>query len=649
MKILNKIGIFTILIVFIFFIGFRFIQVKADSETIQMAPGASIRTEGTQGLRFSATFDVSHREKTRGFAIIFGKANIADLQAVITNPVPTINGKEVVFMTNYDQTSLTLAVVLTGIPEIGYDQDITVIGYAKDETTYTFVPTALTRNITDVARVIYDTQPVEYDGALKTLVDGIVTPKRIKVTSAVGNKAYYNDFAGIILVEGDKLELTRGWFSERLTVNVNNIEVLGANSNVSIDAKGLRSENSLAESVYSDKWLLLADGTNNFTLNGIKFTGERGLHLLGTHNNISVSYCSFTTSGNFSIDDNGSDCLISNIIIKDNYFHSSNTVYTREVFFWGFINNIEVSENYFENYLSELSGDDYGIRLMKLSDGSQVDIYKNTFNKLGSSYIIDIGYMMGDGATRTLNCKVNINIEDNLIVPTYTTCLGGNAIRVMYIGTNSRISILRNSIRTSPYYNAILLTTGEAANSPTATEGLIIEIMYNKFYAEALDKVTQPTSRNTSSRFIRFGLGIPESSTVIFEKNYYGSSTSRAAYTLNTSSIAFNGTNQTQPTVNKVDSGADANSGYTNSLSDFVTVITNYLSAMGTLSNTIDAYFGGSDSENILNYIPLFAENDSNEFEIQYGKLVYVGSKLYYKRAAIERGVFPAVTQKVSP
>lgn len=92
MRMLKKIGIFAILIAFISFIGFRFVEVKAEGE-IQMVPGASIRVKIPpidpedlgilQGLKYSATFDATFlanlgASDIRGFFIMYGVAGVAD-------------------------------------------------------------------------------------------------------------------------------------------------------------------------------------------------------------------------------------------------------------------------------------------------------------------------------------------------------------------------------------------------------------------------------------------------------------------------------------------------------------------------------------------------------------------------------------------
>ena len=151
---MKKIGLFAIFFVLISIIGFGFVNVKADEPSIVMQEGASIRTTGTQGLKFSATFDETLLGEgiEIGFYVCYGETNVAELQSfIIAEEAIIINGKAPKIVNSYDTTSLTISVVLTGIPVSGYNQSLTVIGYAKVDETYIFVPTAVTRNVINVA------------------------------------------------------------------------------------------------------------------------------------------------------------------------------------------------------------------------------------------------------------------------------------------------------------------------------------------------------------------------------------------------------------------------------------------------------------------------------------------------------------------
>lgn len=150
---MKKIGIFSILFVLLSFVCVNFVKVNAEGYSGAMVPGASIRTTGTQGLKFSATFDAAYLNGERGFFVIYGEATQADLLAVINHATPVINGKEVKkATTTFSNTCATISVVLTGIPNTDYNKAVTVIGYAHNDIDgYTLVESQVTRSIAEVA------------------------------------------------------------------------------------------------------------------------------------------------------------------------------------------------------------------------------------------------------------------------------------------------------------------------------------------------------------------------------------------------------------------------------------------------------------------------------------------------------------------
>ncbi len=150
---MKKIGIFSILFVLLSFVCVNFVKVNAEGYSGAMVPGASIRTTGTQGLKFSATFDAAYLNDERGFFVIYGEATQADLLAVINHATPVINGKDVKrATTTFSNTCATISVVLTGIPNTDYNKAVTVIGYAHNDIDgYTLVESQVTRSIAEVA------------------------------------------------------------------------------------------------------------------------------------------------------------------------------------------------------------------------------------------------------------------------------------------------------------------------------------------------------------------------------------------------------------------------------------------------------------------------------------------------------------------
>jgi hypothetical protein len=124
---------------------------------IESLKGASIRTEGTQGLRFSAKVNDSTNIQEKGFYLLKGEATVADLELALSNPVGETGkhqhqGKDVI---KVEVPGVTVdnefSVVLIGIPPIGYLDDITVIPYAKMNSNDDFYDVPSVRSVGQVA------------------------------------------------------------------------------------------------------------------------------------------------------------------------------------------------------------------------------------------------------------------------------------------------------------------------------------------------------------------------------------------------------------------------------------------------------------------------------------------------------------------
>lgn len=217
MKMIKKIGVFTILLAFITFVGFQFINVKAEGEPVQMLDGASIRTEGVQGLKFSATFDQTLLNTMvegdfRGFFIMYGVASVADLNAAAASPDPQaylVNGKSIKRVADYDKLSETISVVLTGIPVSGYNQAITVVAFTEISGVYTFIPTVVTRSVAEVAL----SAAKAGDGASVSSVLAEIENNYFKVANG-GFDSFGNYVIGSSLYENDPAQLKIQFISD---------------------------------------------------------------------------------------------------------------------------------------------------------------------------------------------------------------------------------------------------------------------------------------------------------------------------------------------------------------------------------------------------------------------------------------------------
>lgn len=114
-------------------------QVKADGPAISSIDGASIRVKtetSEQGLRFYAELNESVKNKEHGFYLVYGKATVTDLENALLSAgagEPEVNNK-VVYHVQVPGVNAEnkYSVVLTGIPEVGYFDNISVFPYYMD-------------------------------------------------------------------------------------------------------------------------------------------------------------------------------------------------------------------------------------------------------------------------------------------------------------------------------------------------------------------------------------------------------------------------------------------------------------------------------------------------------------------------------------
>ncbi len=132
------------------------INVKATSPLVEAIDGASIRTQGVQGLRFYARLDESMKANEHGFYLIYGEATVQQLTDAITTAAGgqiLLNDKEVFKVEVPGVTDQNeFSVVLTGIPDTGYLDKITVIPYVENNDlieTLSIAP--VTRSVGEVA------------------------------------------------------------------------------------------------------------------------------------------------------------------------------------------------------------------------------------------------------------------------------------------------------------------------------------------------------------------------------------------------------------------------------------------------------------------------------------------------------------------
>ena len=138
-------GAALLLVLTLFFAG-----TKVYANSIESLEGASIRTVGTQGLRFDAVVIDGTGILEKGFYVLKGSATLADLTAAI--PTMTYNGKTIFKVPVVGvSASNEFSIVLTGMPVVGYMDKITVIPYASLNVGVTDYGTPIVRSVGQVA------------------------------------------------------------------------------------------------------------------------------------------------------------------------------------------------------------------------------------------------------------------------------------------------------------------------------------------------------------------------------------------------------------------------------------------------------------------------------------------------------------------
>ena len=126
------------------------IEITYTSIPIKSLPGASIRTEGMQGLRFDAEVLDGTNIQEKGFYLLKGEATIADLMESLATMLyngKTVFKQAVPGVAPYGRFSI----VLTGIPIKGYLDDITVIPYVVKTDSEVVYSNPIVRSVGQVA------------------------------------------------------------------------------------------------------------------------------------------------------------------------------------------------------------------------------------------------------------------------------------------------------------------------------------------------------------------------------------------------------------------------------------------------------------------------------------------------------------------
>lgn len=613
-KIVLVFSFFTILSMF----TLSFVRAKEEFKTSKdlTIEGAQIKVENvnekeTYHIRFVANvgnYDDIENVQSFGILFAFGRVKEDDLKNFVKDG--TINNEKV-FHAEVDGVTETgklddnkYYITIKNIPENATLQNITARAYVVSNGNTVYGEKIVIRNLNQVAQNAKENAELGFEN---------VASKRIYVAyKNINNEiisCYFNDVQGenglnqYLQKINDRKDNTAilvhfgqgkfGTSDEGLEITTNNIKITG-----NYQDYGLRKKEDLEDATIFLKQILIGNdltqtnkkALDKIEINGVNISGKESLNLYYATTNLTVTNSVLNSDGDTDvsytvkeIDDSSifSKLYHENWKFENNYFNGISTKAQRIFNINGNISNVEMTGNYISDN-SELSdtpisfkSDSYGIKLNRIKandDKKEVKIIikDNVFKYRFANYLIDLGYT-------NLSKNANIIIENNQICSTSANgatyfALGGNGIRVCNLKTGASVKIIHNyNFKTSTYFNAILLSTGNSAKEETNLEYPNILIKYNLFNVDVLTEkaqVIKPEARNTinTSRYTRIGLGIPSEydgkAILDVTDNYYGNYTSpsRTAYGLVTSQKATTATNQSE--LLKVDTKDVANNLY---------------------------------------------------------------------------------------
>lgn len=133
------------------------VTILGTTGLVTMRDGASIRLkteQSGQGLRFVGSLAAGLNASEHGFYLVYGKTNISELVSAINNQNGDliINGKKVFHVVIPSVTNANeFSVVLTGIPEAGYLDTLSVISYVVSNGVKQYAEAPVARSVLDVA------------------------------------------------------------------------------------------------------------------------------------------------------------------------------------------------------------------------------------------------------------------------------------------------------------------------------------------------------------------------------------------------------------------------------------------------------------------------------------------------------------------
>lgn len=421
------------------------------------------------------------------------------------------------------------------------------------------------------------------------------------------------------------MNLVRGSYTNVL-YNAANLTVEGAMKDVALTSTGARAEtNVVGETILTKNVLQRATG---FTLNGLKLTASTAIYLRGSYGSFTAEYCNLSYSGQYGVTEKAvsdtttqpADQTHSDITFRNNYFKSSRSGASADLYFVSKVNHLTVENNYFDSKATGLVAttgetttyEDYAIYIGKPATDYEYQIKGNTFNHLGAYYVLSIGELL------TSQTAYKVNIEDNLFTPSKTTGLDGNGVQVLRTKKDGLVNFVHNTITTSSYFNAVVITGGVSASSST-TVTTAVNLLYNKFYWW---DGPNPGFRNAKSgNYSRVCICIGTEAPIQMYGNYYQKSTSGYAFTNMTSNSSTQGSyfknGGTLGLKNEECTESQTDIGYT--FHQYV----EELKAYGDITG-VNARYGGTGENDICTYIPSFASKHDGKLVIEDGVLYHI-------------------------
>ncbi len=261
-------------VIFVLMFAFLFVglsQAKADS-AVTAIDGASIRVKtetSAQGLRFYAELGESVKGNEHGFYLAYGKATVVDLENALLEAgsgVASVNDKPVFRVTVPGVSAENrFSVVLTGIPEVGYFDEISVIPFVVQGANEVFVNEPVKRSVAAVVlNMATNGQDVSKVEALESITKtdkkkvGLNADGDLEVSSGVLELNHFNlreifiaDWNAKFKTDWVKLEAAEFWASAKVGLS----DEKAANK----DLTASNIYKFFKDDVYGPKWKWLLD------------------------------------------------------------------------------------------------------------------------------------------------------------------------------------------------------------------------------------------------------------------------------------------------------------------------------------------------------------------------------------------------------